>query len=109
MVLASEPVASVMRFAARPVGAARAKVMPMPEKAWVMQRMMVVLPVPGPPVMIMTPASRARVTAVRWLSDRVRPSSRSYFSTSQKGFATGGSERSISFWAMADSIRATKG
>ena len=106
MVLASAPVASVIRLAARPVGAARAKVMPMPAKAWVMQRMMVVLPVPGPPVMIMTPASRARVTASRWLSDRVSPSSRSYWLTSQKGLATGGSESCISFWAMLDSMRA---
>ena len=53
MVLDSLPVASLMRLAARPVGAARRMRWPMDSKAAMMPRV-VVLPVPGPPVNTMT-------------------------------------------------------
>ena len=49
MVLAGHPVVSVMRLAARPVGAVRA-ISPNRDNRWMMQLMLVVLPVPGPPV-----------------------------------------------------------
>ena len=54
MVRASCPVASVMRLAALPVGAASATVSPARLSSRMMQLITVVLPVPGPPVMTTT-------------------------------------------------------
>ena len=54
MVLASNPVASVMRLAARPVGAQRSSFTPLAESTRRMDLTMVVLPTPGPPVMTST-------------------------------------------------------
>ena len=61
MVLASIPVASLMRLAARPVGAASRTRSPAFFNAAMMPCVVVVLPVPGPPVSTMT----LEVTACR--------------------------------------------
>jgi hypothetical protein len=54
MVFASYPVASLIRFAARPVGAARGILTPRAWKILRMELMIVVLAVPGCPVSTMT-------------------------------------------------------
>ena len=59
MVLASMPVASLIRLAALPVGAASKILMPAVFKAAMMPWVVVVLPVPGPPVRIITLDSTA--------------------------------------------------
>ena len=59
MVLASSPVSSLMRLAARPVGAARNTFSPASFSRWMMALRVVVLPVPGPPVSSSTPCSMA--------------------------------------------------
>ena len=71
MVLASRPVASPMRLAARPVGAHRAYSVPISSKRVITKRKMVVLPVPGPPVITNAPAFNANSTAWRWAGARV--------------------------------------
>ena len=53
MVFASFPVASLIRFAARPVGAAQRISLPIYSKAFIMPNTVVVLPVPGSPVSTM--------------------------------------------------------
>ena len=63
MVLASMPVASVMRFAALPVGAARRHSRPSFLKSFITALMVVVFPVPGPPVRTKTPWHSAFSTA----------------------------------------------
>ena len=50
MVLASTPVASVMRFAARPVGAQSSSRTPLAARILRIELTIVVLPTPGPPV-----------------------------------------------------------
>ena len=50
IVIASYPVASVIRFAALPVGAAKRISNPSCSKYWIIPLIVVVLPVPGPPV-----------------------------------------------------------
>src|SRR5262245_34260978 len=55
MVLASKPVASVMRFAARPVGAHSRRPVPFAARMRRIALTMVVLPTPGPPVMTSEP------------------------------------------------------
>ena len=82
MVLASWPVASVMRLAARPVGAARETVRPAPCIRRMMQLMTVVLPVPGPPVMTTTGDSAAMRMAARWPASKRMSWSRSKASRS---------------------------
>ena len=67
MVRASCPVASVMRLAARPVGAQSTTELSA-ESRRMMQLMSVVLPVPGPPVMTSTPFSSAAKIAPRCLA-----------------------------------------
>lgn len=73
MVLASRPVVSVRRFAARPVGAhSRTSIF----LAWRICRIlvtMVVLPTPGPPVITMTLLPRTMATASRCEGESVRP------------------------------------
>ena len=64
MVEAPWPVASSMRLAALPVGAARATSLSVSPARPRINRMMVVLPVPGPPVMMATWSAR-RVPAGR--------------------------------------------
>ena len=59
MVFASTPVSSDMRFAARPVGAARNTVSPFSINMRIIAFSVVVLPVPGPPVKIKRPFSSA--------------------------------------------------
>ena len=74
MVLASNPVASVMRFAARPVGAQSSRLtFPLPTESRRIELTMVVLPTPGPPVMTRTFDIRASRIAVIWLSASDRP------------------------------------
>ena len=63
MVLASHPVASVILFAARPVGAARRISISSISKYRIIVLMVVVFPVPGPPVMISRPLFTASMTA----------------------------------------------
>ena len=64
-VLASRPVSSAIRLAARPVGAAMATVSPMLSSRVMMPRSVVVLPVPGPPVRISVPRAIASIIACR--------------------------------------------
>ena len=63
MVLASIPVASLILFDARPVGAARSTFMPEERSAPMMAFVVVVFPVPGPPVSTITFDFRANLTA----------------------------------------------
>ena len=65
MVLAGRPVASSMRLAARPVGAQSRMRSPTPSRIRTMALMIVVLPVPGPPVITSACPVSARVTAAR--------------------------------------------
>ena len=60
-------------FAARPVGAAIAVFRPLSSRMLMMVLMMVVLPVPGPPVMTLTPIFKELTTACFWLSERKIP------------------------------------
>ena len=73
IVLASKPVASVMRLAARPVGAHSRISVPFAARIRRMALTMVVLPTPGPPVITVTLDISARRTAATWLSARARP------------------------------------
>ena len=73
MVLASKPVASVMRLAARPVGAQSDRLTPLAARMRKIELTMVVLPTPGPPVMTSTLDSRARRIAAIWLSASDKP------------------------------------
>ncbi len=63
MVFASYPVASVIRLAARPVGAARRISISSSSKYRIIVLMVVVFPVPGPPVIIRRPLFTASATA----------------------------------------------
>ncbi len=63
IVFASRPVASAMRFAARPVGAARRTGFSSPSKQRMIALIVVVFPVPGPPVRSITPPAAALRTA----------------------------------------------
>src|SRR5829696_8173523 len=73
MVLASNPVASVIRLAARPVGAHSDRLTPLAAKMRKMELTIVVLPTPGPPVMTSTLDSRASRIAPTWLSASDKP------------------------------------
>ena len=77
MVRASNPDVSVMRRAARPVGAHSRRVAPLAVRMRRMALTMVVLPTPGPPVMTSTLEERARRTAASWLSANAIPIRRS--------------------------------
>ena len=63
IVFASKPVASVIRFAARPVGAAKKISSPSSSKYRIIILIVVVFPVPGPPDKIKIPFSTASITA----------------------------------------------
>lgn len=73
MVLASRPVVSVMRFAARPVGAQRSRFTRLAARIRRIAFTSVVLPTPGPPVITMTLDTRAVRVAFFWLSAKARP------------------------------------
>ena len=73
MVHASRLVASLIRLAARPVGAHSSSRTPLAARMRRIALTMVVLPTPGPPVMTMTLASKASRTAACWLSASVSP------------------------------------
>ena len=73
MVLASNPVASVMRLAARPVGAQSRMSVPFAARMRRIALTMVVFPTPGPPVMTSTLDISASRIAVTWLSAKVSP------------------------------------
>ncbi len=66
MVLAVLPVASLRRFAALPVGAAKETFSPREDKSSIIAFTTVVLPVPGPPVITKTPEEMALSTASFW-------------------------------------------
>ena len=68
MVLASIPVASVIRLAARPVGAQSNILTPLTPRMRKIELTMVVLPTPGPPVMTSALLISANRIASRWLS-----------------------------------------
>ena len=72
MVLASMPVASVMRLAARPVGAQSSSFTRFAARMRRIELTMVVLPTPGPPVITMTFDLSARRIASAWLGASVR-------------------------------------
>ena len=77
MVLDSFPITSLMRWAARPVGAASSTVRPMASRSLTSTRVMVVFPHPGPPVKIENRRATIPVTAVscsslRWRRVRVQ-------------------------------------
>ena len=74
MVEAPLPVASSMRFAARPVGAAKAMERFRRSMASTMARRVVVFPVPGPPVMTRRWESTARMRASFCFSAKVMSS-----------------------------------
>ena len=73
MVLASRPVASLILRAALPVGAASITLWP--RRSWIamIDLIMVVFPVPGPPVMTITFLSTESLTARACCSERARP------------------------------------
>src|SRR5262245_187362 len=73
MVLASNPVASVMRLAARPVGAQSKSLTPLAARMRRIALTMVVLPTPGPPVMTRALDISASRIAATWLSARIIP------------------------------------
>ena len=63
IVLASLPVDSVILFAALPVGAPRSTLIPLFSYMWMIAFIIVVLPVPGPPVIISIPLLNAPIIA----------------------------------------------
>ena len=69
MVLASSPVASVIRFAALPVGAHNTTFSLCDEKRFKINLIIVVFPVPGPPVIMQTLLSFIHFKASYCLSD----------------------------------------
>ena len=75
MVLASSPVASLIRLAARPVGAPGRWPGSWPARIFRMALTSVVLPTPGPPVITSSLERSARRTASRWLAASAIPSS----------------------------------
>ena len=109
MVLASNPVASVIRLAARPVGAQSSRFTPLAARMRRMALTMVVLPTPGPPVMTRTFDIRASRMAAIWLSASARPVFRSIhgsaFSGSMGGQGSGPSTRRRSRSATTCSAR----
>ena len=92
MVLACRPVAPSMRLAARPVGAARSATTPLCSKILSTWFRIVVLPVPGPPVMTDTGLSTAMRTASRCFSDSIS-SAASTRSTTSAGTSRRGTAR----------------
>src|SRR5680860_572332 len=73
IVLGSNLVASVMRFAARPVGAQSSRVTPFADRMRRIELTMEVFPTPGPPVMTRTFDTRASRIAATCLSANARP------------------------------------
>ena len=73
MVVAAAPVVFARRLAARPVGAMSMTRAPRPWYRSRMQLMMVVLPVPGPPVMTSTFSFRAAATAWACSGGELKP------------------------------------
>ena len=73
IVLASKPVCSVMRLAARPVGAASATCTPLAIRMRRIVSSVEVLPTPGPPVMTATLEASTSFTASRCDADSVLP------------------------------------
>src|SRR5271166_5981434 len=78
MVLAANPVLSVSRLAARPVGAHNATDTDLAVTIFRIELINVVLPTPGPPVMTSTLLTSESPSARRWLGARVTAS---FFST----------------------------
>ena len=92
-VIAGAPTDSAMRFAARPVGAARTTLRRRAEYISTRARMIVVLPTPGPPVIIEKRFPRQRASAADCCAASVKPARRSHhgiaFSASIGGKADG--------------------
>ncbi|CAO3429353.1 hypothetical protein [Azospirillum doebereinerae] len=74
IVLASMPVASVIRLAARPVGAASRTLTDFTVRIFRIDFTRVVFPTPGPPVITMTLDANAIRTASFWLAANATPS-----------------------------------
>ena len=73
IVFASNPVASLIRLAARPVGAQSRMSTSFADRMRRMELTMVVLPTPGPPVITETFEASAVRTASAWPGARARP------------------------------------
>ncbi len=107
IVEASKPVVSVIRLAARPVGAASRMVKFSDSKKCSIALIVVVLPVPGPPVMMKSPFLTAQTTACSCsfessmeLAFEIRASRTFMSSSSSLNFTL----RSMSFRAAASSV-----
>ncbi|MPM59645.1 hypothetical protein SDC9_106491 [bioreactor metagenome] len=105
IVRASRPVVSVMRFAARPVGAHSSTSSPSLSISSSMKLIIVVLPVPGPPVITHSPPPTALSTAARWSGAsfmlrascaRASSSSISMYGASKRCFASAASILALS-------------
>ena len=109
MVFASRPVASVILAAARPVGAASRISAPSASKQRIIALMVVVLPVPGPPVITSSPDCTASSTARRWVSSSTSPvassSSKASCSAARVFFAVSWMSSSFNIAATCSSIR----
>src|ERR1019366_6666002 len=104
MVLASSPVVSVRRFAALPVGAQRRHFTPLARRICRIEFTSVVLPTPGPPVMITNLLVSAVRRASLWLGASVLPVFASHHCTalsrSMGGYAGGASTNARIFAAI---------
>jgi hypothetical protein len=107
MVFASMPVVSESRFAALPVGAHSRHFTPLARRIVSIEFTRVVLPTPGPPVMITTRQVSAVWRASLWLGASVLPVLASHhctaFSKSIGGYAGGASTNARIFAAMPSS------
>src|SRR3954447_5608996 len=103
MVLASKPVASVMRLAALPVGAHSNRLTPLAARMRRIALTIVVLPTPGPPVMTSTLEVSAKRIAAAWLSARDKPVLRSIHGNALSGSIWG---QGSAPWARRRSLSA---
>ena len=107
MVFASRPVCSVMRLAARPVGAASSTPAPAASSMRRSASSVLVLPTPGPPVITATLALSSVAAAARCEGESGRPVSASTVASAAPASISsqgrGASSRAISRSAIADS------
>ena len=89
IVFASNPVASLIRFAARPVGAQSRISTPLADRMRRIALTIVVLPTPGPPVMTEAFEESATWTASAWPGARASPVFRSTHGSALSGSMSG--------------------